>query len=497
MSKYLYGAAVQGIQEFIFRTNDLQEIIGGSELVNYVGGALFEEFLGDKFNESSCVQRAAGNIKYVFDKREDCAVVVKNYPKLVQSNAPGITFSQAVVEYDGERFAEAVEELEGRLRIQRNKPAKSLTMGLLGIQRSRRTGLPAVKQEPTGNPEEYKYYDEATVLKKNAGNERSTLNRLSKAAFGAELPKYSYAFKDEDLCAYNGWFAIIHADGNGLGKIVQEIGKDRKVFSDFSKGLDCATQQAAQQAFIDIAGQFNFKINGKVGIRPVIVGGDDFTVMCSAEYALPYMKSYLKHFEDETKKLLCSLQIKKFPKLTACAGIAFIHEHMPFYYGYNMAEMLCEAAKKDAKNSERTPEDGIAPSCLLFHMVQDDFVTSYDDIIRRELSPTDTISYQYGPYYLENQANRSTIDMIMSLLYRISQREANPVKTGLRRWQTIIADKKVKEAKQLLDRMRKVATKDNKALIEDIMRAREDNGMSYYIINDLHELNSVVNKVTK
>ena len=60
-----------------------------------------------------------------------------------------------------------------------------------------------------------------------------TLNRLSKAAFGAEIPKYSYATKDNDLCAYNGWFAIIHADGNGLGKIVQEIGTDRKVFSDF------------------------------------------------------------------------------------------------------------------------------------------------------------------------------------------------------------------------------------------------------------------------
>jgi len=491
MSKYLYGAAVQGIQEFIFKTNDLQEIIGGSELVNYVGSALFEEFLGSRFNESSCVQRAAGNIKYVFDKYDECAEVVKNYLKLVQAKAPGITFSQAVVEYDGERFADAVEELERKLRIQRNKPAKSLTMGLLGIQRSRRTGLPAVEQDGDN------YYDEATVLKKKAGNERSTLNRLSKAAFGAEIPKYSYATKDNDLCAYNGWFAIIHADGNGLGKIVQEIGTDRKVFSDFSKGLDNATQQAAQQAFIEIAGQFNLSSNGKVGIRPIIVGGDDFTVMCSAEYALPYMKSYLKHFEEETEKLLSSLQIKKFTKLTACAGIAFMHEHMPFYYGYNMAEMLCDAAKKDAKTPERTPEDGIAPSCLLFHMVQDDFVTSYDDIIRRELSPTDTISYQFGPYYLENQVNRSKIDTIISLLDRISQREANPVKTGLRRWQTLIADKKDKEAIQLLNRMRKVATKDNKKLIEDIMHAREECGRTYYIVNDLHELNSVVNKVTK
>ena len=41
MSKYLYGASVQGIQGFIFETNKLQEIVGGSEIVKSVA----DEFL--------------------------------------------------------------------------------------------------------------------------------------------------------------------------------------------------------------------------------------------------------------------------------------------------------------------------------------------------------------------------------------------------------------------------------------------------------------------
>ena len=306
-----------------------------------------------------------------------------------------------------------------------------------------------------------------------------------------------YAMKDRDLCDYNGWFAIIHADGNGLGKIVQEIGKERDVFSRFSKGLDGATQRAAQQAFVDLAGKFAFNDSEKVGIRPIIVGGDDFTVMCRAEYALPYMQSYLTHFEEQTGALLRELKITQFTKLTACAGIAFIHEHMPFFYGYNMAEMLCEAAKKDAKKAERTIAGRIAPSCLLFHMVQDDFVTSYDDIISRELSPTDTISYQYGPYYLEKQTERSTIEELLSLFDSLSCPEANPVKSGLRKWQTIIADRKNSAAQQHLDRMEAVASQKNKKLIQRIMHAREENGIRYFIVNDLHMLNSAVNKVTK
>ncbi len=33
MSKYLYGVSIQGIQEFIFKTNKLKEIIGASKIV--------------------------------------------------------------------------------------------------------------------------------------------------------------------------------------------------------------------------------------------------------------------------------------------------------------------------------------------------------------------------------------------------------------------------------------------------------------------------------
>jgi hypothetical protein len=43
--KYLYGASIQGIQEFIFATNRLKEIIGASELVESISTELFKEIL--------------------------------------------------------------------------------------------------------------------------------------------------------------------------------------------------------------------------------------------------------------------------------------------------------------------------------------------------------------------------------------------------------------------------------------------------------------------
>jgi hypothetical protein len=43
---WLYGAAVQGIQGFIYQTNELKDIIGASELVEEICTLEFAEALG-------------------------------------------------------------------------------------------------------------------------------------------------------------------------------------------------------------------------------------------------------------------------------------------------------------------------------------------------------------------------------------------------------------------------------------------------------------------
>ena len=66
MEKYLYGASVQGIQSFIFQTNQLDDISGASELVESICTKVFKEMVGEGFNEkSNAVIMAAGNVKYV------------------------------------------------------------------------------------------------------------------------------------------------------------------------------------------------------------------------------------------------------------------------------------------------------------------------------------------------------------------------------------------------------------------------------------------------
>ena len=286
-TKFLYGAAVQGIQGFIFQTNKLREIVGASELVEEICTSKFYEILTGNKNvpdaqdklkaDQNAILHAAGNIKYIFATKNDCEKVVREFPKAILEFAPGVTVSQTVVEMSGEYsdFGKAVNELEKRLRTQRNKPMRSVTLGLMGVKRSRQTGLPVVLEK---NGE---YYDAGTrskLFEDPTGQQRRTTKKLCKIAFAkSEISDRQIAYDIEDMTQQNDWIAIIHADGNGLGQIVQSIGKDKDMFKRFSENLDKATKTAAVKAYDVVKNQFNEDVF--IPIRPIVLGGDDFTTI--------------------------------------------------------------------------------------------------------------------------------------------------------------------------------------------------------------------------
>jgi len=459
--KFLYGASVQGIQNYIFQTNELQDIIGASEMVKEVCTTLFKDCVGGTYKEDNVIMTAAGNVKYIFESRETCERVVREFPKKVAEAAPGVTFSQAVEMWDDNpgKFKEIVDKLEKKLRIQRNRPMKSTTIGRMGILRSRKTGLPVAEIDKG------EYLDE-TTLKKREAAKGDTKDSLCEDAFGSR--GWAFPYDVSEICDKNNWIAIIHADGNGLGKIVQDIGHDKEKFRAFSQSLDKATKTAAQAAFRDI-----FPVEGwgkVVPIRPIVIGGDDFTVICRGTLAMDYAKAYLFHFEKETEKMLKEIGIDKLSKLTACAGIAFIKSNYPFYYGYELAEALCGEAKKDAKSEERL-QNGIAPSCLMFHKVQDSFVTSFAEIEKRELTPADDWSYKYGPYYLYEQACRMTIDKLVSYPAKLKDKEGNALKSGLRKWMTCLAVDGEGAAEQMRKRIEQITSK--KDILNELLKGKK------------------------
>lgn len=457
---YLYGASVQGIQEFIFQTNELKDIVGASELVERICTKMFDEYKGG----GTIVINAAGNVKCIYDSEADCRKAVLHFPRKVMTAAPGVTISQAVVGYDNDSdFGNAVDELEAKLRAERNRPAASLTTGLLGINRSSKTGFPKrVFDDGTSD-------DASTHAKKKAQNLQSLCR---KSFFGIDskttLSPKNIAYDISDITRHNDWIAVIHADGNSLGQVVQRVGHNPDEYSKFSQALDKATIAAAKAAFEKVVPTDHLG-NGIVPIRPVVLGGDDMTVIIRGDLAIDYVTEFMTQFETLTGQGDLGNIIAKnhvFDDgtrcLSACAGVAFIKSSYPFYYGYQLAEELCSAAKKAAK--EGLGANQPVKSCLMFHKVQDSFVTSYSDIVTRELTPKDGPSLQFGPYYISKKPDgKWSINDLTDKCAQLEEYEG--VRTGIRQWLTLLHSGSG-QAQQHLDRLKQVNKGDGLKLIE-------------------------------
>jgi hypothetical protein len=438
---YLYGAAVQGIQGFIFETNRLREIIGASEIVEYISTQLFKKFID---NDVEIILSAAGNIKLFSRERQGLEKLVRIFPKTVMETAPGITISQAVVALNqvetGDQISSAhINLLEDKLKSERNRAVPQMDVSGLAIKRAPRTGKSAVYFDR-------EFIDNSTRAKLNFEKEQTTLiQKLAKE------PGKKFSKNIVDISGVNSWVAVIHADGNSLGRTIQRMNNARnefnvKQFSEFSEKLDRSTIGAAQAAFnAVIEKDFQESKRSEYQIRPVILGGDDLTVICRADLALNFTQSYLKNFQD-----LTAFHFGENNRITACAGIAFIKDSFPFHYGINLAEQLCAFAKLKSKEAN----DDRIPASLMFHKVHSSFVDDYGTITKRELTAKNC-SLQYGPYGIDDPEHNlpASIKNLQETIRLI--KEPCAPKSGLRKWLSALHDDP-SHADFLLTRIREI-----------------------------------------
>lgn len=214
----------------------------------------------------------------------------------------------------------------------------------------------------------------------------------------------------------NSWLSIVHIDGNGLGQIFLNFAthlaklapileesaseptsieqKFKHVFShlrEFSIELDCCTENAFRTALLETFDDYPFPDKGNrfLPLVPLILGGDDLTILCDGRKALTFTVSFLKAFEVETQKSTIIAPIAKAAlkqeHLSACAGIAIIKPHFPFSIGYQLAESLIKSAKEvkqkiQYKTATSDQLDPYPSSALDFHILYDSSNVNLSDI---------------------------------------------------------------------------------------------------------------------
>lgn len=412
---WLYAFAAKEIQKYILQGDKLKDMVGGSELVEKLCKDFFKDTLkslGINKSRFSPVTQAAGWARIIFDDKLDAEKVHAIWPFLVDRFAPGLQILQSLIEVKVS-LPEAIRESEEILRVQRNIINVALPEITPLIDRNPRTGNAGVKYEKNSDPHilDLETLRKREFLKSNSLTEKMTDNKDNSIVWPSDM----------NAIAGNesNYIAVIHADGNNLGQTLIKLashlekqpGDASEVFRGFSSAIEDATLAAAQRSFkLVLLPDYNKSRKGSVVARPIVLGGDDLTMIVRADLAFKFAKEFLGAFEEESQKTLQkhlgAFKISGLPDmLTACAGVALIKSSYPFAKAYELAESLCSYAKKIAKENLH---NHYVPSCFSFHRVTASISDDYDAIMKKELTSSEGLKLWFGPYSVGRHMSKLT-----------------------------------------------------------------------------------------
>lgn len=379
MSLNLCLLETQGNQAYVFATNRERTARGASELLQVATTSWIRDaisgtksgtlslqarkdwlqedqnnpwLIDSEWNGVSVVVATSGRAVLISPNRDALQNVISRVTERVLREAPGLVIVGAITEIN-----QAEEDCFGRaqrravVRIGENLsrlPSSYHRFAQLPpVQSCSISGLPAQEKVRQGQEE---------IAVSGLVKSQMTWAGVSRKRF-QKLVSDDLADNVDEIPTAKSWRAVVHADGNGVGKIFIDLsGNLWNQKADFTTNLrqwvqgyrefSLALEEATEKAFV--------AATEKVGARkvfPILLGGDDITVEVSADIARAFTETYLQQFETNSESVLQVLKrygvsSDEIPhRLTAAAGIAVVKAHFPFHSAYSMAVELLDNAK--------------------------------------------------------------------------------------------------------------------------------------------------------
>jgi hypothetical protein len=434
------------IQPYIFGSNRLQENIGASWLVKQATGPWALQLvsalksnvkdaqqnqLDDRLRiedgnlEAEVIYAGGGNVLILFADESKARDFIRRLSRKALCEAPGLQllFAKQSVDWDArpaqlfDCVMRAFKDLEAQ-KAQRAPSAPLLGLGVTAACRS--TGLPASVMRGYAGEAPQPISAEIKAKLDAAEKAHKELTDQFRGVIGGD---YHFPKDFDDMGREEGeqsFIAVIHADGNGFGQAMIEIGRhnkhDNRAYIEAVRRRSQAVGRASMQALgqtldllwrciirdsdekeqprlvrtatLDDRGNKREEVVARITLkrdssgrwffpfRPLVYGGDDVTFVCDGRLGVSLAVEYLTQFEAHATRELGEWS-------SASAGVAIVKAHYPFARAYGLADDLCRSAKRfRAQEQERTRQE--QGSYLDWHFAVGGLVAELGDIRQRE-----------------------------------------------------------------------------------------------------------------
>lgn len=466
---FLVGIKLNGIQDYIFRSNILKENIGASHITNVI---LFGEILKselkalipderefswdqwilfpevvrireDALQRCEIVEIGGGGALLLFRLKEDAVQLVRAFSLRILLEYPGLKISTAILEESFPLdFSTDKAELFKKLEAHNKKGFNNSLPLKSGIMQNAAVNLYAAEFEFT------KFQNDILV----SGHSFAKI-RVAQSAdqyYKELIDDERFVLTSEiDKLGQNkeaGYIAIVQIDGNGIGERVRQlkqIPELRQFSSQRAALIKDALRKLIRKDIIGLtdtergifAGIQLEKLNTKwiLPIRPLLNGGDDACFLCEGRIGMYLAERFVRHLTSVPSVIKA-----------ACAGVVIVKTHFPFYKAYSLAEELCQEAKARSRNTNN--------SFISFFYSSSTFAGSLEQIRLRTHRAKPNRNLYAGPYSVEN-TDQSLRDLKQRILH--FKKEANISKNKVMKLRSVMADTEFDEQlfiKEITDR---------------------------------------------
>lgn len=370
---------IRSKQEYIFRTNRIVEMMGGSKNISNAWNLLFEAaqnvgikierdsqkefkfeeiqsaFLSQKLNmiELFC---GGGNETILFDSVKTLLRVNQEFSYKIMQECPGMIPMVEYVFVTGD-YKKDYEQLMDKSEKQKKRMVPGTNEFIVPF---------AMMDRDTFQP----FVD---VLNMDGEEKRVTAESKSKRKTGLEMRNKDNSIKLLDKMVTEkgkeSLLAVVHADGNNMGRKIMEmlgdntsydfcISKMRKFTQDTDKVFVDAGLAAMEKKKEELKQKYPKLKDQSFAYRVVIADGDDMTFICNARFVMEYVKAYLGAVEEYSSEWHYS----------SCAGICIFHSHYPFARAYSLAEQCCDDSAKKMVHVESS-QGVVEESWVDFHYI--------------------------------------------------------------------------------------------------------------------------------
>lgn len=530
--KYAYLFEARGIQRFLFATGKLKDMVQGSELIDYIcseNGYVNNVLKALNLQDQVEKPRIAGGVFYlVFDSQADAERFCSVWRVVSANRLAGLERVDTIA--TAKNVKEVIAQGIKQLAEARNKVAIELPNASPITERSPRTGLATVEHHHNTSGKES--IDLTTSILRHferQDDELLTHRFVKQTNHNIKWPNNFEKEAKEDLRFPLGsrqLVALIHADGNGLGEILRILKEAcqnandetyTSLYKAFSIGISTATVEATRQATAQCLLPY-CNTRGVIPARPLVLGGDDLSIIVRADLAVAFTQAFLIAFKESSREQMEKLKVlfnqynlsngaNSLPDyLTACAGIVFMKASQPFYSASQLADGLC----KRAKSYSRKAKSGmITPSSMAFYKVNDSVLEDVEvmyqqtqvayyanqhldltlpaylvDEQHEKLAHIETL-LQLQQFLKQSSLNETTLRELTTLLYA----DMHQAKQVYRRWRTLTDKQGYKEKKDFIQ-FEQLLTKLIGSLEKDLPISQTADGY-HTVLSDLLSLITV------